>query len=37
MTPFDDFVYLVNSILLGEEPVSILTITFTFNSQYESK
>lgn len=22
MTPFDDFVYLINSILLGEEPVS---------------
>ena len=23
MTPFDDFIYLVNSILLGEEPVSL--------------
>jgi len=22
MTPFDDFVYLINHVLLGEEPVS---------------
>lgn len=31
ITPFDDFVYLVNNVLLGEEPVSIVILCQKYN------
>lgn len=30
MTPVEDFMYLLNSVLLGEEPVSIIGIQHIF-------
>ena len=32
MTPYDDFVYLINSILLGEEPVSTFYFCYIINA-----